>query len=380
MKSRMAVLVLPLALVGLLAGCATDPHATDDSTISPSRPMEATAQPQISVDEMVSAWLENEEVVGVVAAVAVPGEQLSVIAAGSSNKETGVELSATESFRIGSITKMFTATLVMELVEDGILELDAKVADSVDGAHPDMTVVDLLSHTSGLPDQDIEGNIMAGIMDPSTVAAPDELIARALADDASSVPGTHQTYSSTNYLILGKLIESATGQSYETALHQRVLDPLGLIDTGFEQADTGLATPHEQPGPSQPTLPLDEFNTELVVRASWAAGGLVSTVNDLTSFANALFAGEIIGSESLDLMLDATSHPRNGYGLGVSSYVSGTRVLFGHNGRTVGFTSSLLHDVATGVTVVVLANDGTAPTGELAMELMQMREISGLHQ
>ena len=131
------------------------------------------------------------------------------------------------------------------------------------------------------------------------------------------------------------------------------------------------------PGPGQAKLPLGEFQTSVAVRASWAAGGLVSTAGDVVALADALFGGGILTEATLELMLDATSGSRDGYGLGVSSYAVGDNTFHGHNGRTIGFASSLRHDPTTGTTIVVLANDGAAPTAELATQLMQEYAVVG---
>ena len=324
-----------------------------------------------NIETVVSDWVETENAVGVVAAVAAPGRAPAVATAGWSDREESKSISPTESFRIGSITKVFTAVLILDLVEDGLIRLQDPVADYVASADSGMTIAHLLSHTSGLPDLDVSGGVLGAIMDPSSVLTPGDVIKRALRHGVESEPGTHQSYSSTNYLILGDIVETATGKSYESALRARVLDPLGLEDTGFEQDDTDLATPYERPGPGQPKLSLNEFQTDVAVRASWAAGGLVSTVGDLVVFTEALFGEQILSSATIDLMIDTTTAPRTGYGLGVSSYPVANQTVYGHNGRSIGFAASLRHDPTTGITVVVLANDGTAPTAELAAKLIQ---------
>ena len=265
------------------------------------------------IEAMVSDWVETEGVVGVVAAVASLGRTPSIAKAGWSDREGGKSISRTESFRIGSITKVFTAVLILDLVEDGLIGLEDPVADYVAGADPGMTIAHLLSHTSGLPDLDVSGGVLGAIMDPSSVLAPGEVIEQALRQGVGSEPGTQQSYSSTNYLILGDIVETATGQSYESALRARILDPLGLENTGFEQDDTNLATPYERPGPGQPKLSLEEFPTDVAVRASWAAGGLGSTVDDLVDLHRGPFrwTGLVIGQRRPDDRYDQPPHARD---------------------------------------------------------------------
>ena len=370
MRTRPTVLAISLVLVGWLAGCASEPSDTADTTDA-SEPTTPTTVPiRADVQTILSNWVEAEEVIGAVAAVGRSGQDPSIAAAGWSNQESTATSSSAEAYRIGSITKLFTAALVLDLVEDGVIGLEDPVGDYVADPPANLTIEHLLSHTSGLPDLDVAENIMPAIMDPTTVETPDEVIDKALDGGLSHQPGIQQSYSSTNYLILGVVVEAATGQSYDSALHDNVLEPLGLDNTGFEGPDTKLATPYERPGPGQPQFPLDEFATDVAVRASWSAGGLVSTAEDLVVFTEALFGGDLLSSESLDLMLDTSSGPRAGYGLGVSQYPMRDGVVYGHNGRTIGFASSLRHDPSTGITVIVLSNDGTAPTGDLASELL----------
>ena len=198
-----------------------------------------------------------------------------------------------------------------------------------------------------------------------------DAVAAAVAEGPVTAPGTEQHYANINYLVLGNVIEVATGESYEEVLQRRILDPLGLTGTGLESALTSLPVPHEVPAPGGPPLPLGEFDTTQLVASSWTAGGLVSTVDDLLAFMDALVAGRVLNAEQLTLMFDTTTPSRSGYGLGMSAYDFDGRTIFGHNGRTVGFAAAIRHDPATGVTVAVLSNDGSAVSSELAEQLLR---------
>lgn len=366
-----------------MAGCSTtstiDPvpinttiSSIDSTQVTTNTVTTTTLLPVLEdIDDLVEAWVQTEEVVGAVAVVAAPDHTSSFGVGGWSDREANEPISREDGFRIGSITKVFTAALVLDLVEDGLLGLDDPAAAYVEGMHPDTTIEHLLSHTSGLSDIDIVEGIRSALADPSSVPTPDEVVGRTLAKGAESDPGTHQSYSSVNYLVLEEIVEAVTGASYESVLRERVLGPLGLVDTELEQSDTEIATPYERPIPGQPPFSLKDLPTGAFVRAAGAAGALVSTADDVVAFTEGLFDGRVISPTTLDQMIDGTTEPRSGYGLGIATYPVGTGAVYGHNGRSVGFASSLRHDPLSGITVVVLANDGDAPTDEFADDLMR---------
>ena len=377
-------MVACIALFVFLAGCTTT-SATDapidtttissiDSTqVTTSTVTTTTLAPALDdIERLVTDWVEAEEVVGAVAVVAAPDQASSLGVGGWSDREANEPISPETGFRIGSITKVFTAALVLDLVEDGLLGLDDPAAAYVEGVHPDTTIEHLLSHTSGISDIDVLEGIRAAIVDPASVPTPDEVVNQALAKGVVSDPGTHQSYSSVNYLVLEGVVAAVTDTSYESALRERVLDPLGLADTELEQSDTEIATPYERPIPGQPPFSLKDLPTGAFVRAAGAAGALVSTADDVVAFAEALFGGRVVSPATLDQMIDGTTEPRSGYGMGIATYPVGSTVVYGHNGRSVGFASSLRHDPLSGITVVVLANDGDAPTDEFAEDLMRI--------
>ena len=372
-----------IAFVVFLAGCTTTSAikapaietttstSIDSTRVTTTTVTTTTLAPVLDdIEMLVTEWVEAEEVVGAIAVVAAPDRASSVGTGGWSDREEKEPISPETGFRIGSITKVFTAAVILDLVEDGLLDLDDPAAAYVEGVHPDTTIEHLLSHTSGISDIDVLEGIRAAIVDPSSVPTPDEVVSQALAHGVESDPGTHQSYSSVNYLVLEAVVEAVTGASYESALRERVLNPLGLADTELEQSETEIATPYERPIPGQPPFSLKDLPTGAFVRAAGAAGALASTADDVVAFTEGLFGGRVVSPATLDQMIDGTTEPRSGYGLGIATYPVGTTAVYGHNGRSVGFASSLRHDPRSGITVVVLANDGDAPTDEFAEDLM----------
>ncbi|CAB4864145.1 unannotated protein [freshwater metagenome] len=259
-------------------------------------------------------------------------------------------------FRIASITKPFTAAVVVQLVGEGRLALDdlmtqhlpAEYADLVPRLHvldgvshgERITIRQLLTHASGLYDYAMSPSFGAAIFaDPGHVWTPREMLEGAIAWGAPHFPpgeGYGYAYSDTGYVLLGVIIEALDGRPLHQAYRRRILDPLGLDATyleGFEP-HRGSAIAHVHEG---------AFDAAAIHgSADWAGGGLVSDVDDLAAFAQALVAGRVVQPPLIDEMLDyrfRTLDPELhspgylGYGLGVDARDSEGLVLRGHRGH-----------------------------------------------
>ncbi|MBF6470377.1 beta-lactamase family protein [Nocardia abscessus] len=264
--------------------------------------------------------------------------------------------------RIGSNTKTFTATLVLQLVAEGRIALDAPVADYLPEFELDerITVRMLLQHTSGVfnftgeyyPD----GTVVPGI--PATPAGkqwvdnrfhsyrPEELVRLALSKPARFEPGTDWSYSNTNYVLARLLIEKVTGRSVAEEMHRLILGPLGLSGTVAPATQTEIAEPHahayyryEDDG-EQKTVDVTRHNP------SWISSGgdMISTTRDLHTFISALMSGKLLPAELLDQMCTPhpTPIPNMGYGLGVFVQdigLGGTVIT--HNGGAAGHAAMM---------------------------------------
>ncbi len=236
-------------------------------------------------------------------------------------------------FAIASITKTFTATLVLQLVEEGSLALDDEVSQLLPevGIPAGITVEQLLSHTSGLPDllapmRDLMKSDLSRIWTGADVLAH--------LGAARFAPGTDYAYSNTNYLLLGMLVERLSGQPYADLLAARLLEPLDLDQTGVLTA-TG-APPLMSP--------------------SWAStfgasGFMYSSVADLLDWSDALYGGHLLRRASLARML---AFSEDGYGLGAQRVDLGDRTGYGHSGLLQGFTSLLVRLPAEDVTIALI--------------------------
>jgi D-alanyl-D-alanine carboxypeptidase len=215
--------------------------------------------------------------------------------------------SGDESFRIGSITKTFVATTILQLVDEGRIELDRPIGTYPPDVVPNgtnITVRQILNHTSGLYDY-MKGkgwstNRWRGD-DRFTTYSPDQLLTEAFRHEPYFPPGTGFRYSNTNYIVAGKLIEAVTGQPYSTVIEHRILRPLNLTDTSFPGRAAALPEPA-----IHATATLDNGQTvdvaEQNVSLDWAAGEMISTSHDLQTFFEALLGGDLISEDSLAQM------------------------------------------------------------------------------
>ncbi|MEU0571606.1 serine hydrolase domain-containing protein [Nonomuraea sp. NPDC005983] len=260
--------------------------------------------------------------------------------------------------RIGSNTKTFTATLVLQLVAEGKVGLDIPAADYLPefGLDRRITVRMLLQHTSGVFNFSGEvyddGTVAPGIPIPYGTTGkewmdnrfktyrPQELVELALSKPARFEPGTGWSYSNTNYVLARLLIEKVTGRSLAEEMQQRILGPLGLSGTVVPDASPELPEPHahayyryEDAGRQQ-TIDITRHNP------SWIStgGDMISTSQDLATFISALMRGELLPAELLAEMCAPypTAIPNMGYGLGVFVQKTDRGTVITHNGAAAG--------------------------------------------
>ncbi|MFI6103968.1 serine hydrolase domain-containing protein [Streptomyces sp. NPDC051310] len=213
-------------------------------------------------------------------------------------------------FRAGSVTKVFTAAVVLQLAGEGRLHLDDRVRDHlpelIPAAYAGVTVRQLLNHTHGLPDGDFPGkNLEEWYAHRFDVHDPRAIVASATAKKRIAPPGEVQRYSNIGYTVAGLLVERVTGDAYADQVTRRILRPLGLHGTYFPGASPAIRGPHNR---GYQVFPLPDGSTELRdvtewgVTDGWAAGDLVSTTADLERFLVALFRGRVVRGPLLQEM------------------------------------------------------------------------------
>jgi D-alanyl-D-alanine carboxypeptidase len=258
-----------------------------------------------------------------------------------------VPLRARDRFRVGSITKTFVAAVVLQLVGERRLALGDTVERWLPGLVPGgdrITVRQLLGHTSGLADFADDVNfVRRTVAEPQRRWTPRELVRVALAEGPVARPGEHFAYASTNYVLLGMVVEKATGASLEHQLRSRIFVPLGLRDTSFAERGAppqeryvhGYA-PSEHDGIVGSLATARDLST---VSASWAwaAGAVISNAPDLSRFLGAVLNGRLLPPRLRELMRPA---PGTRYGLGLAAFRTPCGTAIGHTGALLGTVSA----------------------------------------
>jgi CubicO group peptidase (beta-lactamase class C family) len=280
-------------------------------------------------------------------------------------------------YKIASITKAFTAVLVLQLVEQGKIDLGKPIRTylpSYAGGGGRVTASQLLNHTSGLPNPDkgttMETALTVGLPMYQRPWTSDQLLTEFCSGDLIAEPGTTFDYNNADYIVLGKILEQLHGRTYEQVLADRILRPLGMADTGLlhnGRIIDGLAEAYffrDDLKAVVPDLPVYPENW-------YAAGAMYSTAADVLTFSNALFGGSLLKKETLDLMIKPGL---DGYGYGVWSYESkmkGRTVrIVKRPGRIMGAQGQLYRMLDEDVTVVILSNNvGTTDMDEFVAKI-----------
>jgi D-alanyl-D-alanine carboxypeptidase len=364
-KQHLMSLFLVLLAPGFVAAAQDDPGAF---------PPDVVAAIQAEMDDLTAGSLPP----GMVVWISAPGYRFEG-ASGFANLMDETRMPPEGAFRIGSITKMFTATVILQLAEDGVLTLDdplaqwlPEVADQVPYGDR-ITLRHLLAHTSGLfnvvEHEAYYPDLFAAIVVDEATGAPtlacverdpnDTLARYVYGKDALFEPGARWRYSNTNYTLLGMVIEAATGMPLAEAYRASIYEPLGMGSTFLDcYEDPAIDVVHGYTGSGDTMADL----TELHESVGWSAGGLVSTASDLVAFGSGLFGGALFDDpETLVEMTTPATNSSNGLGVFLQP---GS---MGHAGGIAGFRSVLNYATDIDTVVVMLYNhDGANPEASLA--------------
>lgn len=282
------------------------------------------------------------------------GDERRVITAGLADPADETPFEETTRAPVGSLTKTMVATAVMKLVDAGRLDLRDTVEDHLPGVVPggaDITIADLLSHRSGLRDEE---HPWVDPGEPWTRAS----LERVLAEGRTRKPGTESWYASLNYNTLGLIVEEVTGRPLADLLHDRVFRPAGM-----DASSLGWADP---PGVRARGFVDDEDVTPEDLTDSYAGGGVVSTAGDLDRFLVALQAGAVVPPTVLETMVKPRGElpgdqGGGGYGLGFwnTAHIR-CGDAWGHSGRQPGFATEAYVLADRSRSVAVIVNGGTS--------------------
>jgi len=326
MRTNLLILGTAAALSLVAAGGSA---ATASSNAAPP----GNAQLRAALDGVVAA--------GVPGALLLVrnGERTVRLAAGYGNLARRTPMRVTDRFRIGSETKMFVSTVVLQLVGEGKLSLDDTVERRLPGLIPngrDITVRQLLNHTSGLYDYAEDKAFLAQLDNRRKVWAPRRLIAIGTAHKPVFRPGASWGYSNTGYIALGMMVEAATGHTLGTELRKRIFEPLRLRATSFDtRPQIAGRYAHGYSRLGKPRL----YDVSFVDPSLfWGAGAIVSTADDLARFHDALLRGRLLRPNLLAAMKTTVKvTPEQGYGLGMSRWRFPCGTFWGHGGGIFGY-------------------------------------------
>ncbi|WP_037899430.1 serine hydrolase domain-containing protein [Streptomyces sp. NRRL S-350] len=302
----------------------------------------------------------------------------------------GTPMNSSWRFRVGSNSKMFTAVLVMQLAEEGRIDLDKPLRDYLpDGTLPDgwtMTGRQVMEHRAGIFDHTNDLLEQAGEETTSAFEArirtkvydPRDLVAMSVKHGVQYTPGSRYSYSNTDFVLLGLAVEHLTGRPYPEVLNERIIRPLGLRKTSFVVPDqkirgahvTGYLTNDDR---SKPLLDSTEQTGSWV----WSAGAVISSAEDLDRFLSALVAGSsggLVSDASLQQMTAALPTPtaKISYGLGLRRISLSCGDVYGHGGIVQGFQTQSFATPDGRRSVVVFAN--ASNNGAVTQGLMNALE------
>lgn len=381
---------LPLALcaaAAMLVGCGASSPGGESAATPPAAvvrpPVPAGSLPaalQTQLQQTLDATMAEYGVPGAVAGVWAPGAGSWTAAAGLADIDSGAPASTEMAWPLRSITKSYTVTLLLQLVDEGRVSLDETIDQYVDGVTDGDTITlrELANMTSGNADYTNENFVEAYSADPTRLFTLAELNGFMLGEPAQFAPGTRHVYTNANTNLLGAVIEKATGAPFEEVLDARILQPLGQTGTRYILDVENWAEPHPS-GYAPGEDGLEEQPQNLSIFGP--AGSMVATLDDARVWGEALATGALLTPESQAARLGGTplddGPPYDIYALGIGE----TNGWWGHNGEGLGFTAAVFHHPQSGATIAVFMNKsnveaGAHPADQLFRRLAAVLEAS----
>jgi D-alanyl-D-alanine carboxypeptidase len=347
------------------------------------------ARCQSPVDPAFAALLQQKldscrnvyAVPGISATLLLPGDRYWNGVSGVADIYTQEPMDTALVFQAASVTKLFTATIIFQLIEEGLLDLD----DTVDEYLPSLPNIPgntriryLLNHRSGLADYlSTPGAFDNWFSYPDSIWPPTQIISTYSAPPLFNQNAAF-SYSNTNYMLLGMIVESITGNPFHEELYARLLVPLDLAPAYFPPAVpvSGDLVPGWSSFQFTNTYDTDvtPILRDCFASFGYAAGSLVTTPNVLARFTRALMRGTLLTPASMATMRTCSnigfSDGANGYGHGTMRYVYAGRTYFGHSGDISGFTQMSVHSEQDSVTITLSINRNNAPRGPIAAAML----------
>ena len=374
-QRRLLVLVVTTLAALLVSGCGGgDDASQEQDSAEDTEQATTTGDTGQSPEDALNAALEQSfaesEAPGVVAAVQTP-DYTWIETRGVANLASEEPMTPDVHHRIGSVTKTFTVSLLLQAAADGLLSLDDTINQYIEDIPngDEITLRQMANMTSGLAsytfDEQFQNELFSN---PERVWTPEELVQIGIEDSPAFDPGTEFQYSNTNTVLLGLVLQQVTGEPIGELYRERIIEPLGLQETSFPNTDPSLPDPHAQGYTLQGQddgEPVDA--TDWNPSWGWTAGGMISTVDDLLVYGRALGTGEGLlppeqQAQRLDGFLTEDLPPNNAdraYGLGLGREYG----WLGHTGELPGFNTAVYYSPELDATVVVEVNSDI-PSGD----------------
>ncbi len=341
---------------------------------------------------------ERSGVPGISAAIVLADGTALDLTAGMADTALGAPMTSEGLLLQGSVGKTYVSAVALQLVHEGVLDLDARVSEYLGGEswfarlpnHDQVTVRQLMNHTSGIVRYEFNEQFITDLLAaPDKVWRPAEQLAYLFDTEAPFAAGEGWDYSDTNYIILGMIIEQLTEDAYYDELQRRVLEPLGLVNTvpsnsrripGLVQGYPGVDNPFRLP---DAVIANGEF--AINPQFEWTGGGLASNAEDLARWGKALYEGRAFDASMLAVLLDgvpARLGPNTEYGLGVIIRPTPLGPSWGHSGFFPGYLTELAYfpdhrmAVAVQVNSSDLRNIGMRPL-EIVLQLARVAVSQG---
>ncbi|MCF1649337.1 serine hydrolase domain-containing protein [Streptomyces indiaensis] len=372
MKTRTRLLTATVLVVSVAAGPSVLPAAASGPA-APAAARDTTARsPYTALEEAIAGLPTADATAALVRVGGTEGAWHG--SSGVHDLRSGRPADPDARFRVGSVTKVFTAAVVLQLAAEGRLDLDRSarsyLPDLIPASYAGVTVRQLLNHTHGIPAADLPGaTVEEWYANRFEVHDPEDMVRSATSKKPEFTPGERQHYLNIGYTVAGLIVERVTRDSYEHQVAQRVLGPLRLRDTYFPGTDPRITGPHNH---GYQTMRLDDGTTGLRdvsvwgATDAWAAGDLISTTADLERFTRALFRGQVVRGPLLDEMFtlpevtDVETGEPAAYSVGLSMKVLGGREVWGKTGGRWGYNAAIASTRGATRTLVYSVNSTDA--------------------
>ncbi|MEU6313494.1 serine hydrolase domain-containing protein [Streptomyces sp. NPDC047014] len=367
--AAVAAAALLLLVSPPVAGAAYGSGSTAVAAPVPAPTPDADAFPELTpalarqLDAAVQKVMAEAEVPGVTVALSAPGKGQYVRSFGVADKATGAAMSPGLYMRIGSVTKTFTVTALLQLVDEGRVRLDDTIGKYVDGVPNGdrITLRQLAAMRSGLFNYSEDENFFKALTsDPQRPFTPRQLLDYSFAHPVLFEPGAKFLYCNTNLILLGLVVEKISGRPLDAYVDEKVAAEAGLKHTLFPKG-AEFPSPHAQGYTNQTATGRTEVSTNWNPSWAWAAGAMISDLPDMRSWAKTLATGSLLepATQAERLKTYPSGIPGAGYGLGIFN-VQGW---IGHNGSLPGYGALTVYLPEADATMVVLLNTDITSQG-----------------